>query len=206
MKTLTNTILAVALTATTAFADSTHEHTASAEYIAPTVANIETAVVEFLPYIESNAKTWKLGERAGQSRLPVADVEMPNIVIMERDALQALYVELAYEGEGGEGLNPDMTIPTVAAFYDHRNDTMYFHNEMNLANPYNRSTVLHELIHHVQYSVGFDKEVACGARLEEPAYTIQLNWLDEVGYDDAAKTTSLKWGKVMYSSCRVSRH
>jgi hypothetical protein len=206
MKTITNTVVAIALSANTAFAHSTDNSTAQADFIAPTVANIQTAVAEFLPYIETNAKTWKLGERAGQSRLPVADVAMPSIVIMERDALQTLYVELAYEGEGGEGLGPDMTIPTIAAFYDHRNDTMYFHNEMNLANPYNRSTVLHELIHHVQYTVGFDKDVACDARMEEPAYTIQLNWLDEVGYNNDAKMTSLKWGKVMYSSCRVSRH
>lgn len=199
MNIITTTIAAVALTATSVFAHVAEDHNTA------TVENIQDVVEQYLPFIQANGKTWRFGERAGKPRLDVSNFEMPNIVVAPtQDELNEIYLSYADDSEL-EGKDPEGNIPRVAAFYDPESKTMFFHGEMDLSNPYNISTIIHETIHHIQFENGIDKMVECGSRLEEPAYSIQLKYLDSVGYDDEIKIRGLKWGKVMYSSCRAGR-
>ena len=170
-----------------------------------TVENIQRIVIKYLPFIQANSKTWRFGERAGTPRLNVQDLTLPEIVVVDtQDALNRLYLRYATESEL-EGLDPDGNIPRIAAFYDPDSSTMFFHGEMDITDPYNISTVIHETIHHVQYANGLDALVECESRLEDAAYGIQLEYLRSVGYDNKQRITGLKWNRVLYSSCRKSR-
>lgn len=58
------------------------------------------------------------------------------------------------------------------------------------------SILLHELVHHLQYTNNYDKEVECGGKLEEQAYTLQDKWLFEKYHTNVWDVVGI--GRLLY--------
>ena len=171
------------------------------DYVPPTTDNVQMVIEEVLPFVQSHGGTWRYGKHSGNPKLDSNRFFMPEIVVVSRDYLQRLFASMLITDNN----NPDGTIPAIAAMYDHRTHTMYRHNELNLANVRDRSTILHELVHHMQYINGLYQITDCSQKLEHLAYGIQIEYLLENGYSDENYVRGLKWNKVLYSNCRHMR-
>ena len=171
------------------------------DYVPPIVDNVQVVIEEVLPFVQSHGGTWRYGERAGKPKLDSNRFFMPEIVVVSREHLQRLFASMLIT----ENSNPDGTIPGIAAMYDHRTHTMYLHNELNLVDVRDRSTVVHELVHHMQYIVGLYSTAECDQSPERLAYGIQIEYLLDADYADDDYIRGLKWNKVLYSSCRHLR-
>ncbi len=92
-------------------------------------------------------------------------VELPNIVITEHANLCAQY-----------GIHDKGTCEAtrLVAFYD-RKRTIYLHPNFDPADETDRSVLLHELVHYLQWQNGLN-ENACWGDLEVQAYRLQDDW------------------------------
>jgi hypothetical protein len=70
--------------------------------------------------------------------------------------------------------------PTLAATYDAYSREIYLKCPWNPADPHDMSTLLHEVIHDVQYT---NRISACPREAEWEAYRLQAEWLEEQGLE-----------------------
>lgn len=95
---------------------------------------------------------------------------MPNIVMTERYNMCAQY------GIDNKGI---CTAARLAGFYD-KNLTIYLRHSFDLQNADDRSNLLHELVHYVQWHNGQNKS-KCLGKLEVEAYKLQDQWRVNAG-------------------------
>lgn len=70
----------------------------------------------------------------------------------------------------------------VKAIYAHDTKTIQLRDDWQAADLRSRATLLHELVHHVQYSN--DVPMSCPAEYERLAYNLTVKWLREQGVAD----------------------
>jgi len=84
---------------------------------------------------------------------------------------------------------------TLRGYYDPRRSTIYLVEPWSPDNPFDVSTLLHELVHHRQQSATYWE---CPNAQERPAYRLQDRWLRERGLD-----SHINWLVVLMASrCR----
>jgi antirestriction protein ArdC len=110
------------------------------------------------------------------------------LIPMPRDELHSLY-EAQTDSDD-----------KVGAFYDPSENAIYIApNEDQLMYS---STVLHELVHYVQYALDMDEFVKCEAELERTAYRIQRDYLIDNGRSNAdAMVKDLGLYEIVLSRC-----
>lgn len=86
---------------------------------------------------------------------------------------------------------PECPAPTVRALYDPVRGVICLRQDFDPADVIDRSTLLHELVHHVQKHNRLDEDAECPAVLEPPAYRLQFEWLKEQGVADPMKATKV---------------
>jgi len=70
----------------------------------------------------------------------------------------------------------------VCGFYDDETQTVWLPHECRVDDLSDQSTLLHELVHHVQTVTGMD--YPCPPAREPLAYALQAQWLQEHGVED----------------------
>lgn len=110
---------------------------------------------------------------AGQMGQP-PHIEPPPVVYMSRGELHQL---TAHSHQLGDRY-------LVGGMYNSREDMVYLPNTFDLDNPYERSVLVHELVHYIQDArrIRFD----CPALYEEQAYRLQAVWLEGQGLTPTA--------------------
>jgi hypothetical protein len=98
--------------------------------------------------------------------------EPPDIKLVPQEEL----VEIQY------GPSPPETTFQLEALYNHHSGTVYLRESWDAEDLFDRSVLLHELVHHVQ--ITNELEVPCLAALERQAYELQAQWLEEQGIED----------------------
>jgi hypothetical protein len=78
--------------------------------------------------------------------------------------------------------SPDSNALEVQALYSHSERSIYLLREWRADDLRQKSTLLHELVHHAQRSN--DVELPCTAAYERQAYELQIKWLREQGVAD----------------------
>jgi len=63
--------------------------------------------------------------------------------------------------------------------YNHEEKTIYINSEFLKNEAHDKSVILHELVHHMQFHNGIYDKVPCFGRLEKEAYALQDKWLQE---------------------------
>lgn len=89
----------------------------------------------------------------------------------------------------GDALRPCPKTVRYVAAYDHRIARITLPKGWNAGDLYDVSTLLHELVHHMQASAGqvIDPRKPCsGPALEKPAYDAQIAFLEAAGVDALA--------------------
>ena len=125
----------------------------------------------------------------------------------QRDALCRLVAELSAEMTRATGYPPppgcpdlrraDLSagshgdLPSQAGEFDRESGAIVLSRDLDLADPFARSVLLHELVHAAQIRAGLDREVACLALLEPLAYEVQARYLEARGLDRQASQTRL---------------
>lgn len=103
--------------------------------------------------------------------------EAPASPVIEFVSQQRL-VELAY------GRNPPSGA-AVTAMYNRSNGTVYLSTEWRMEDLRDRSTLLHELVHHYQeHCTNCPVSYPCLAARERDAYRLQSDWLRQQGVSD----------------------
>lgn len=100
-----------------------------------------------------------------------ADVALPEVVY-------ATYEEMLIirHGEG----NHEFVMPSEAV-YDPYAKVMFLPKGFDSDDPETAFTLLHEVVHHMQAMHGVHDEVPCLANLEEEAYALQREYVEETG-------------------------
>ena len=91
------------------------------------------------------------------------------------------------------------------ALYDHSIGTVIVSNTFTIDTVKNKSILLHEVIHHMQYTNSYNLEVVCQGQLEEQAYMLQDQWLRDNYNVNVYETIGL--GPLVYhliTSCEMS--
>jgi hypothetical protein len=70
----------------------------------------------------------------------------------------------------------------VRALYDHDGATVYLRHDWDRADLRSRATLLHELVHHVQYFNSIPTQ--CPGSRERQAYQLTVKWLRDQGVAD----------------------
>lgn len=84
--------------------------------------------------------------------------------------------------------------PNLRGLYDPEAETIWLVRPWDARNPFDVSTLLHELVHHRQATAG---HWYCPAAQELPAYRIQQRWLNALGLDPDVNWIAV----VMDSGC-----
>jgi hypothetical protein len=71
----------------------------------------------------------------------------------------------------------------IEAIYHPDTRTVYVRHGVDLTSTYGKSTLLHELVHFLQYQNGVDRKVACVNALEKDAYRAQAAYLRQKGME-----------------------
>ena len=85
---------------------------------------------------------------------------------------------------------------TPKALYDPKIKTILVAHGFKPDTILNQSILLHELIHHLQFSNKYDKEIECAGKLEEQAYTLQDKWLFEKYHTNVWDVVGI--GRLLY--------
>ena len=104
---------------------------------------------------------------------------LPAIEYVSHQEMQLLYYgaqKIADAEEHGYELGD------IVGAYDPLTRTMYLKEGYDLAN--NRSTLVHELVHHMQEMGGHFEDEECMAAREPDAYKLHNKWIDETGAPD----------------------
>ena len=106
--------------------------------------------------------------------LPVPD-ELPNVRFAD-----GCQIERLYYGDGERECAGD-----IAAIYNPMFRTIYLPDTWSADNMTDVSTLLHELVHHVQFSAGLTAaDYTCAAEMERQAYDAELAWLKAARVED----------------------
>lgn len=124
--------------------------------------------------------TW-IGEHSAYAVEPYLH-QLPEVTFCDRDQ------EISYEGRNIIVHEP------INGVYDKDSRKIYLVKPWSSQNLKNVSTLLHELVHYVQYS---SKEWECWRKTEWEAYKLQEAWLDQHGVDAGFNWTEI----LMLSSC-----
>lgn len=119
---------------------------------------------------------------AATSDLPAIH-EYPRIEFVRPDQLARMrYRGLLSKNEPDSLISPQSTpSDDVLAIYDSQTKTIFLAEGWTGATPAERSILVHEMVHHLQY-LG-DVKYDCPAAREKPAYRAQNNWLHRHGLD-----------------------
>jgi hypothetical protein len=82
----------------------------------------------------------------------------------------------------------------ISGFYDNVNTTIVISTETGqyMVDEYFIETVLvHELVHYLQYLNGVQHDVPCRNKLEKDAYSIQTQYVTEMGYPEEQKPDTM---------------
>tara|TARA_Y100001963_G_scaffold147261_1_gene223348 strand:+ start:3313 stop:3813 length:501 start_codon:yes stop_codon:yes gene_type:complete len=63
--------------------------------------------------------------------------------------------------------------------YNHEDEIIFVNSDMMKSEAHDRSVIFHELVHHMQYKNGVYDSISCFGQLEEQAYNLQNDWLQE---------------------------
>ena len=70
----------------------------------------------------------------------------------------------------------------ILGLYNHNTKTIYLSKDFWKASTKDQSILLHELVHHMQYSKDFNHyTMLCKGLIEKEAYDLQEKWLEERG-------------------------
>ncbi len=97
--------------------------------------------------------------------------EPPRVVFVSAEEI----AERAYGPRRPEGAR-------ATALYDREQGIIYLNRDWNAATLRDRSTLLHELVHHVQQRT--QVTAPCLAAYERQAYHLQIEWLRQQGVSD----------------------
>lgn len=84
-----------------------------------------------------------------------------------------------YMVQPGQEYNPDRGVRWLALY---ANDVIYLQDTWQVDNLRDVSSLLHELVHHMQ-AYDADAEYRCRGKSEEVAYEAQMDWLTAAGVD-----------------------
>lgn len=107
---------------------------------------------------------------------------LPGVQTVPQDQLKIIaYGEAVVEDAQARGAE----LTNVIAMYNHNEDVMIVPDSMDLNDWNNHHIIVHELVHYLQDINGYyelPKYVACQTGLEELAYDLHVQWMDEVGH------------------------
>ena len=105
----------------------------------------------------------------GQSTMYNVDIPHPNVVMMPPQELNEQYLK--------SSLAKTNHVEELWAYYNTQNQTIYLRADFRQYDPWHRSILLHELLHHVQY---YNKVLyQCINQMEEQAWPLQKKYLKE---------------------------
>lgn len=96
-------------------------------------------------------------------------------------------------------------VKNIRAVYDDNPDSptfgsIYLLDTWDESNVFDRETLIHEMVHHVQQYANVNNMKSCGAELEAAAYKIGLTYLIENGATDE-QIKIRKWQMFIFSKC-----
>jgi hypothetical protein len=86
----------------------------------------------------------------------------------------------------------------VHAIYSDEDHTVYLPDKWNPESLFDRSALLHELVHHLQVSNGV--KANCPAEYGKQAFHLQIDWLHEQGIEDPYEFLKIDERYIFYSS------
>lgn len=86
----------------------------------------------------------------------------------------------------------------VHAIYSDEDHTIYLPNTWNPESLFDRSALLHEIVHHLQ--VRNDVKADCPAAYNKQAFYLQLDWLHEQGVEDPYEFLKIDDRYIFYDS------
>ena len=105
----------------------------------------------------------------GQSTMYDVDIDHPNVIMMPPTELNEQYNKST--------LAKTNHIEELWAYYNTKNQTIYLRADFRQYDPWHKSILLHELLHHVQYH---NKVLyQCINQMEEEAWPLQKKYLKE---------------------------
>lgn len=92
----------------------------------------------------------------------------------------------------------------IEALYSHKDHIIYLPLGWNKNNLRDRSALLHELVHHLQY---LNKvEASCASEYEMDAYKLQIDWLHEQGVEDPLKFLGVNMAFIKFITACLASH
>lgn len=98
--------------------------------------------------------------------------------------------------------NRGRSLPGIVALYDHEFNQLIVPDTLDLADWNNHHVIVHELVHYLQDINGYyqlPEFVVCRVGLEELAYNLHVQWMDEV--DHPAQRPDGLFLALLLSSC-----
>ena len=109
---------------------------------------------------------------AWSSSLPLPS-EVPRVAFMGEWTMRCSGWDRA---RGECGPEAAAAVPEIVAFYEPREKMIYLRWEWKPWSVVDLGTLVHELVHHMQFSAGLDKTAECKSALETDAYRLQNQW------------------------------
>lgn len=114
---------------------------------------------------------------------------------------------MAWDAEYGAcppSAEQSVTPPDVGAWYDPQERAVHLRDGWSAGDPRDVATLVHELVHHMQFAAGRDREVECVGQLEPEAYRVGARWLASQGRESLDPVNELF---VLFASlCRGDWH
>jgi len=105
-------------------------------------------------------------------------------------------VSVAYEGEVPAGFDYDSN--TTIGLYNHKNNTIYLSDIVDIKTRFGKSVLLHEVVHYLQYQNGVYETAECVAENEKLAYKIQNSYLTEHKVDQLFSKHHIFFASLCY--------
>lgn len=105
-------------------------------------------------------------------------------------------VSVAYEGEVPAGFDYDSN--TTIGLYNHKNNTIYLSDIVDINTRFGKSVLLHEVVHYLQYQNGVYDSAQCVAENEKLAYKIQNSYLTEHNVDQLFSKQHIFFASLCY--------
>lgn len=100
-------------------------------------------------------------------------------------------VLIAYEGNVPAGF--DYAANSTLGLYNHKNNTIYLHESVDLTTVFGKSVLLHELVHFNQYAMGEYARAECMQANERLAYQMQNQYLQDNGLAELYNQQHIIW-------------
>lgn len=107
----------------------------------------------------------------------------PGLAVPAVDLVSAADLRVAFVAENGPAA---VSGHEVAALYRPSENVILLPDSFDPADPSDRSLLVHEAVHAVQYQTGRAAQVRCPGQLEDQAYAIQARWLRLQGLEAQA--------------------